>query len=121
MGATIKLDLTSDVTHLLVGNVDSAKYRYVAKSREDVKVLNPEWLEALRLVWMDGGEVDAAALENEYRLPAFHSLKICLTGFDNRTTAIQLSNLQRPVLTTGSGPAKIHPGVGHAQRCGIPR
>lgn len=84
MGATIKLDLTSDVTHLVVGNIDSAKYRYVARSREDVKVLTPEWLEALRVVWMEGGEVDVAALEQEYRLPTFYRLKICLTGFDNR-------------------------------------
>ncbi|KAF2851523.1 hypothetical protein T440DRAFT_448770 [Plenodomus tracheiphilus IPT5] len=84
MGATIKLDLTSDVTHLIVGNTDSAKYRYVAKSRDDVKVLSPAWLEALRHVWMQGHDnVDVAALETEYRLPTLFGLKICLTGFDN--------------------------------------
>ncbi|KAF2705857.1 hypothetical protein K504DRAFT_493711 [Pleomassaria siparia CBS 279.74] len=84
MGATIKLDLTSDVTHLLVGSIDSAKYRYVAKAREDVKVLSPGWLEALRTVWMAGDDnVDVAALEKEYTLPTFYGLKICLTGFDD--------------------------------------
>lgn len=84
MGATIKLDLTSDVTHLIVGSTDSAKYRYVAKSREDVKVLSPAWLEALRQVWMGGEDnVNVAALEKEYRLPTLFGLKICLTGFDN--------------------------------------
>ncbi|KAF2264726.1 hypothetical protein CC78DRAFT_543774 [Lojkania enalia] len=83
MGATIKLDLTSDVTHLIVGNINSAKYRYVAKSREDVKVLLPKWLEALRTVWMGGDDVDVTALEKSYRLPTFYGLKICLTGFDN--------------------------------------
>ncbi|KAI4628545.1 hypothetical protein J4E83_003095 [Alternaria metachromatica] len=84
MGATIKLDLTSDVTHLIVGSTDSAKYRYVAKSREDVKVLSPEWLEALREVWMTGDDdLDMAALEKEYRMPTLAGLKICLTGFDN--------------------------------------
>jgi hypothetical protein len=87
MGATIKLDLTSDVTHLIVGNINSAKYRYVAKAREDVRVLTPEWLEALRTVWMEGDDVDVAALEKEYRLPTFFGLKICLTGFDNRMFA----------------------------------
>jgi hypothetical protein len=62
MGATIKLDLTSDVTHLIVGSIDSAKYRYVAKSRDDVKVLSPAWLEALREVWMSGDDdLDVAA------------------------------------------------------------
>ncbi len=85
MGAIIKLDLTSDVTHLIVGNTDSAKYRYVAKSREDVKVLSPTWLEALRQVWVEGGDnVDVATLEKDYQLPTFYGLNICLTGFDNR-------------------------------------
>ncbi|OSS44811.1 hypothetical protein B5807_10710 [Epicoccum nigrum] len=84
MGATIKLDLTSDVTHLIAGNTDSAKYRYVAKLREDVKVLSPSWLEALRDVWMEGeDDMDMAGLEKQYRLPTFYGLKICLTGFDN--------------------------------------
>lgn len=87
MGATIKLDLTSDVTHLVAGNTDSAKYKYVAKLREDVKVLSPGWLEALREVWMEGDDnMDVAGLERQYRLPTFFGLKICLTGFDNRTT-----------------------------------
>jgi len=84
MGAAIKLDLTSDVTHLIVGSIDSAKYRYVAKSREDVKVLLPAWLEALRQRWMAGDDhVDVEALEQEFRVPVFFRLKICLTGFDN--------------------------------------
>ncbi|CAO2655228.1 Nn.00g102920.m01.CDS01 [Neocucurbitaria sp. VM-36] len=84
MGATIKLDLTSDVTHLIVGSTDSAKYRYVARSREDVKVLSPAWLGALREVWLQGDDnVDVALLERKYRLPTFFGLKICLTGFDN--------------------------------------
>lgn len=93
MGATIKLDLTSDVTHLVAGNTDSAKYRYVAKLREDVKVLSPSWLEALRDVWMEGeDDMDVAGLEEQYRLPTFHGLKICLTGFDNRTPFLLLSS-----------------------------
>jgi DNA replication regulator DPB11 len=83
MGATIKLDLTSDVTHLIVGNTRSDKYRYVAKCREDVRVLLPGWLEAMRTEWMKGGDVDVEALEQQYRLPTFYGLKICLTGFDN--------------------------------------
>jgi hypothetical protein len=83
MGATIKLDLTSDVTHLIVGNINSAKYRYVAKSREDVKVVSPEWLDGMRDEWLKGGEVDVAAIEHKFRLPTFFGLKICLTGFDD--------------------------------------
>jgi DNA replication regulator DPB11 len=110
MGATIKLDLTSDVTHLIVGSTDSAKYRYVAKSREDVKVLSPAWLEALREVWMEGGDDwNVAALEAEHRLPTFFGLKICLTGFDNRTKNIPRRCI---VLTKPSGTTQIHTGDG---------
>ena len=119
MGATIKLDLTSDVTHLIVGSTDSAKYRYVAKSREDVKVLSPSWLEALREVWMEGHDnVDVAMLERDYRLPTFFGLKICLTGFDNRMEIHILSGI---LLTRRSGATTIHSGDGRQERGRVPR
>lgn len=85
MGAQVKLDLTSDVTHLIVGNTNSAKYRYVAKAREDVKVLLPEWMHALQKVWMTGEDVNTSELEGQWTLPTFYGLRICLTGFDDRT------------------------------------
>ncbi len=85
MGAVHKLDLTSDVTHLLVGNIDTAKYKYVAKERQDIHVLSPAWLEAVRASWMEGGDTDVAALEEQFRLPPFAGLQICVTGFDDCT------------------------------------
>lgn len=66
MGATTKLDLTSDVTHLIVGNIDTAKYKYVAKERRDIKVLSIDWLEAVRASWLEGGVTDVEALERQY-------------------------------------------------------
>ncbi|KAK3680277.1 protein kinase activating protein dpb11 [Recurvomyces mirabilis] len=92
MGAVHKLDLTSDVTHLIVGNVNTAKYKYVAKERQDMRVLKPEWIEAVRDSWTEGGQVDVAALEDEYRLGAFFGLKICVTGFDNLEQREQISD-----------------------------
>lgn len=83
MGAEHKLDLTSDVTHLLVGSTDTPKYQYVAREREDVKVLRPEWVEAVRECWMEDRSLDMNALEAEYRVPALAGLKICITGFDD--------------------------------------
>jgi hypothetical protein len=113
MGATIKLDLTSDVTHLIVGSINSAKYRYVAKSREDVKVVTPDWLDGMRQEWIKGGEVDVAAVEEQYRLPTFYGLKICLTGFGNGTG--YSTRPTEPVLTECSGPAEVHPRDGGAE------
>ncbi|KAF2762808.1 hypothetical protein EJ05DRAFT_481689 [Pseudovirgaria hyperparasitica] len=83
MGAIHKFDLTSDVTHLLVGDVETNKYRYVAKERPDVKVVLPQWLEAVRLSWMEGGETDVAALETEHKAPPLYKLRLSITGFDD--------------------------------------
>lgn len=83
MGASSKLDLTSDVTHLIVGDLDTPKYKYVAKERPDVKCLLPAWVNAVREAWMEGGELDVEAYEVEYKLPTFMGLKICVTGFED--------------------------------------
>ena len=83
MGATHKFDLTSDVTHLLVGDTNTAKYKYVARERCDVTVLKPEWIEAVRQSWVQGGDTDLNFLEEQYRLPTFYRLLICVTGFDD--------------------------------------
>ncbi|RAL14570.1 BRCT domain protein [Aspergillus homomorphus CBS 101889] len=83
MGATHKFDLTSDVTHLLIGEVNTPKYKFVARERADVTVLKPEWVEAVRQSWMQGGDTDIRALETEYKFPVFGGLSICITGFED--------------------------------------
>ncbi|KAI9790810.1 MAG: hypothetical protein M1816_004768 [Peltula sp. TS41687] len=82
MGAVHKLDLTSDVTHLIVGDSNTPKYKYVARERPDVKVLTPDWIEAVRQLWIHDQEVDLQALEERYRLPVLAGLRICLTGIE---------------------------------------
>lgn len=83
MGAVHKFDLTSDVTHLIVGDTDTPKYKFVAKERPDVKCLLPSWVDAVRASWMDGGETNVAALEVAHRLPTLTRLRVCVTGFDD--------------------------------------
>lgn len=85
MGGVHKLDLTADVTHLIVGSIITPKYQYVAKDRPDIKVLDPRWVDAVRDAWMEGGDVDVAGLEQQYRLPTFAGLQICVTGFGDMT------------------------------------
>ncbi|KAF2105088.1 BRCT domain-containing protein [Rhizodiscina lignyota] len=96
MGAEHKYDLTSDVTHLLIGDINTPKYRYVAKERPDIKVLTPDWVLAVRDTWMAAEDVDVRALEDEYRAPPFLGLKICLTGFDDLDEREEISqNVRR--------------------------
>lgn len=83
MGAVHKFDLTSDVTHLIVGDSDTPKYKFVAKERPDVKVLLPSWIEAVRASWLQGGSTDVGTLAQENKLPTYHGLRICVTGFDD--------------------------------------
>ena len=83
MGAATKLDLTADVTHMIIGATDTPKYKYVARHRPEVKVLHPSWLDAVRATWVAGGEVDLAQLESQHRLPTLWQLNICVTGFND--------------------------------------
>lgn len=83
LGGLNKLDLTSDVTHLLVGSYDTPKYKYVAKRRPDVKCVLPDWLVAVRDEWREGKDADVEGLEEMWRLPVFHGMVICLTGFSD--------------------------------------
>lgn len=87
MGAMHSIHLTSDVTHLLVGDTNSDKYKFVARERNDVVAMNPEWIEAVRHTWTQGEDTDIQALEKQYRLATLHGLKICITGFSDRELA----------------------------------
>ncbi|RAK95235.1 BRCT domain protein [Aspergillus ibericus CBS 121593] len=92
MGATHKFDLTSDVTHLLIGELNTPKYKFVARERADVTVLKPEWVEAVRQSWMQGGDTDIRALEEQYKFPTFAGLSICITGFEDMALRNHIQN-----------------------------
>ncbi|THY01007.1 hypothetical protein D6D03_06115 [Aureobasidium pullulans] len=83
MGAVHRLDLTADVTHLIVGNIDTPKCKHTAKERPDIHVLKPEWINAIRKAYMEDQDIDVDALAQEYRLPVFYNLHICVTGFED--------------------------------------
>lgn len=83
MGASHRFDLTLDVTHLIVGEIKTPKYNFVARERPDVTVLLPEWVEALRQSWMQGDDTDIRALEEQWRVPTFTGLSICVSGFED--------------------------------------
>ncbi|KAJ3552363.1 hypothetical protein NPX13_g11133 [Xylaria arbuscula] len=106
MGGVHKYDLTPDVTHLIVGDYNTAKYRHVAKERPDIKPMAAGWVDAVRRLWVEDREIDFAALEDHWTLKTFESgggvpsgpdpsdyarqrLICCLTGFeDNNVRAM---------------------------------
>lgn len=100
LGGTHKYDLTPDVTHLIVGEYDTPKYRHVAKERPDIRAMAVGWVDAVRNLWVEDEQINFRALEKEWRLKAFetgggalddnqeagprNSLICCLTGFDDQ-------------------------------------
>ncbi|KAF3026787.1 hypothetical protein E8E14_014879 [Neopestalotiopsis sp. 37M] len=101
LGGVHKYDLTPDVTHLIVGDYDTAKYRHVARERPDIKAMAASWISAVRSCWVEDEEFDFRALEAEHQLKPFESsgglamsnvpeeqerqrLLICLTGFEEQ-------------------------------------
>lgn len=97
MGGKHNLDLTSHVTHLLVGvshapTVEhlTEKYKRVAANGQDIQVLQPSWLEAVRQSWMTGEKFNLQDLEEEYKLPIFAGLWVCLTGFKDCKSRVMI-------------------------------
>ncbi|KAF4624164.1 hypothetical protein G7Y89_g14009 [Cudoniella acicularis] len=91
MGAIHTLDLTLDVTHLIVGDYNTPKYRYVAKERPDVKPMTTKFIEAARELWINDQEIDLESLEKEHLLPTLHSLKFSMTGCDNPEERLEIA------------------------------
>ncbi|KAL8304505.1 hypothetical protein RB597_004338 [Gaeumannomyces tritici] len=100
LGGSHKYDLTPDVTHLIVGEYDTPKYRHVAKERPDIMPMAAGWIQAVRDLWTKDAPIKFKELEKAWRLKTFetdgnlHSssvasindrgrLLICLTGFDD--------------------------------------
>ncbi|KAI0844556.1 hypothetical protein F5Y00DRAFT_197569 [Daldinia vernicosa] len=112
LGGIHKYDLTPDVTHLIVGDYDTAKYRHVARERPDIKPMAAGWVDAVRALWLEDKEFDFAALEEEWRLKTFETgggipkspveeqrertrLICCLTGFEDNDTRVMIEDKVR--------------------------
>ncbi|KAF8852303.1 BRCT domain-containing protein [Acephala macrosclerotiorum] len=92
MGAVHRYDLTLDVTHLIVADYNTPKYRYVARERPDVQPMTLEWIDAVRELWINDQEIDFTLLETEHRLPTFHTLKFSMTGCDDPSERAEIAD-----------------------------
>ena len=86
--------MTPDVTHLVVGDYDTQKYRHVAKERPDIRVVAAGWVDAVLSLWTKDADISFGALEDEWRLRPLETcggvkltdrgaLLCCLTGFED--------------------------------------
>lgn len=119
LGGLHKYDLTPDVTHLVVGEYDTPKYRHVARERVDIKAMDAAWINAVNELWKNDEEFDFVALENSHQLKALEtsgvepssqeetspaargSLLICLTGFGDTRDQIAEMIMQNGGRYTG--------------------
>ncbi|KAK6508276.1 hypothetical protein TWF506_010372 [Arthrobotrys conoides] len=83
LGAVWKQDLTSDATHLIVGDVATQKYRYVAKQRPDVKPMRISFIEKAHEAWVATKSIPVHELEVEHAFPPFWGLRICTTNIND--------------------------------------
>ncbi|KAM5371257.1 hypothetical protein ACJZ2D_008058 [Fusarium nematophilum] len=108
LGGVHKYDLTPDVTHLIVGDYDTPKYRHVARERPDIKAMDAAWIENLSELWKKDDEIDFRELETRHQLKPLEkrgvdpsaqqegaeatrdSLLVCLTGFGDQRDDIAL-------------------------------
>ncbi|CAK7266074.1 protein kinase activating protein dpb11 [Sporothrix epigloea] len=68
LGGVHKPDLTHEVTHLIVGDYDTPKYRHVARDRPDIKPMCIGWVDAVLDLWTRDAPMDLPALEEAWRL-----------------------------------------------------
>ncbi|BFZ64261.1 protein kinase activating protein dpb11 [Saitoella coloradoensis] len=80
MGASYKADLTSDVTHLIAGDIMTPKYKFSAKHRLDVKLMKVEWIGAMYERWLEGEDINVEEYSEKLLLPPFLNLRICVTS-----------------------------------------
>ncbi|TPX35524.1 hypothetical protein SmJEL517_g02137 [Synchytrium microbalum] len=96
MGGQYNAAFTSDTSHLIALSTVSPKYKYAAKLEKPV--VKPEWIEVCWNQCRSSPSFDALSIMDEYRLPPFGGLVICVTGF---TGVAQRSDIKKLIEDNG--------------------
>lgn len=75
-------DLMSDVNYLIVGDRKTEKYTYCIRKRYDIKFLNADAVPKIYDYWLNGEEDENLLNINNYLLPVFENLNVCISRMD---------------------------------------
>lgn len=84
MGGTFKVDLMTDVTHLIVGNRYTPKYEFAVKNRTDIVFLRPSAIPEIYQTWCQGVDLDFSEELESRKLGVFEDCYICFTNIDSQ-------------------------------------
>ncbi|TDL25835.1 hypothetical protein BD410DRAFT_765587 [Rickenella mellea] len=91
LGAQISHPLTDSVTHLIAEKPGTAKYTYCVENH--LPIMKPSWITDCHAKWLNGDDIDFNEALLNHRLPAFPSVRLCLTGFDDTKTIRHINAL----------------------------
>jgi DNA replication regulator DPB11 len=91
-------DLMSDVEYLIVGDRQTAKYRFCIKNRSDIKFIESELILSVYDHWLNGEDDHSHHLNiDEYSLPIFKDLNICFSRIEVSNVLIFLNEFRSAI------------------------
>lgn len=97
MGGVHHLDLMSDVKYLIVGSTNTDKYLFLVNNRRDIIFLRDDAIDLVYDSWKLGQSFDL----NQYLLPIFHKMLICLSRINDRSSKYEPSNYEPTIHGNG--------------------
>ncbi|KAI0636255.1 hypothetical protein C8Q77DRAFT_1102527 [Trametes polyzona] len=89
LGAQSVSDLTDRVTHLIAQEPGSAKYRCALEN--GIPIMHPSWITESHKIWLKGDDVDVAESIEQYRLPPFAGVVLCVSGIEDVNRRMEIN------------------------------
>ncbi|OJT01769.1 DNA topoisomerase 2-binding protein 1 [Trametes pubescens] len=89
LGAQSVSDLTDRVTHLIAEEPGSAKYRCALET--GIPIMRASWIIESHKIWLKGDDVDVAESIEEFRLPPFTGVVLCVSGIEDVNLRMEIN------------------------------
>lgn len=95
-------DLMSDVKYLIVGDRNTAKYKFCIKNRLDIEFINSDSVFDVYDYWLNGEDsTSERLLLKNYKLPIFHGLNICFSRIEIDSIQQFVTNWRKSLVLEG--------------------